>query len=147
MIVSILGGGIHFAFFYLALDNSQYISSVAIVLQLGVPFATILSVIFLKEVIRWRRILGITLSFGGVIILVFEPTIFSDLGGVYFALLAALSIAVSLLFMKKLENIKVLHQQMEHLFTQDLSPHFLWLEQQEEVKTGMSLILKETVIM
>ena len=107
LIVSILGGGIHFAFFYLALDNSQYISSVAIVLQLGVPFATILSVIFLKEVIRWRRILGITLSFGGVIILVFEPTIFSDLGGVYFALLAAFSIAVSLLFMKKLENIKV----------------------------------------
>ena len=107
LIVSILGGGIHFAFFYLALDNSQYISSVAIVLQLGVPFATILSVIFLKEVIRWRRILGITLSFGGVIILVLEPTIFFDLGGVYFALLAAFSIAVSLLFMKKLENIKV----------------------------------------
>ena len=50
LIVSILGGGIHFAFFYLALDNSQYISSVAIVLQLGVPFATILSVIFLKAV-------------------------------------------------------------------------------------------------
>jgi len=33
--------------------------------------------------------------------LIFEPTIFSDLGGVFYALLAALSIAVSLLFMKK----------------------------------------------
>jgi len=27
LIISILGGGIHFAFFYLALDNSQFISS------------------------------------------------------------------------------------------------------------------------
>ena len=28
LIISILGGGIHFAFFYLALDNSRFISSV-----------------------------------------------------------------------------------------------------------------------
>jgi len=107
LIISILGGGIHFSFFYLALDNSKYISSVAIVLQLGVPFATILSVIFLNEVIRWRRALGILLAFSGVIILIFEPTVFNDLGGVYYALLAAFSMSVSLLFMKKLDDIKV----------------------------------------
>jgi len=107
LIISFLGGGIHFSFFYLALDNSKYISSVAIVLQLGVPFATILSVIFLNEVIRWRRVLGILLAFSGVIILVFEPTVLNDLGGVYYALLAAFSMSVSLLFMKKLNNIKV----------------------------------------
>ena len=65
------------------------------------------SVIFLKEVIRWKRIIGICLAFGGVIILIFEPTIFADLGGVYFALLAALSMSVGLIFMKKLHNIKV----------------------------------------
>ena len=39
--------------------------------------------------------------------MIFEPTIFADLGGVYFALLAALSMSVSLIFMKKLDNIKV----------------------------------------
>jgi len=107
LIISFLGGGIHFSFFYLALDNSKYISSVAIVLQLGVPFATILSVIFLNEVIRWRRVLGILLAFSGVIILIFEPTVLDDLGGVCYALFAALSMSVSLLFMKKLNNVKV----------------------------------------
>lgn len=107
IIIAFLGGGIHFSFFYLALDSSKYISSVAIILQLGIPFATILSVIFLKEVIRWRRLLGIVFSFSGVIILIFEPTIFSDLGGIYYALLAALSMSISLLFMKKLNHIKV----------------------------------------
>ena len=107
LIISFLGGGVHFSFFYLALDNSKYISSVAIVLQLGVPFATILSVIFLNEVIRWRRALGILFAFSGVIILIFEPTVLNDLGGVYYALLAAFSMSVSLLFMKKLNDVKV----------------------------------------
>ena len=107
LIISLLGGGVHFSFFYLALDNSKYISSVAIVLQLGVPFATILSVIFLNEVIRWRRFLGILFAFSGVIILVFEPSVLNDLGGVYYALLAAFSMSVSLLFMKKLNDVKV----------------------------------------
>ena len=46
LIISILGGGIHFGLFYLALDSSKYVSSVAIVLQLGIPISTILSVIF-----------------------------------------------------------------------------------------------------
>jgi O-acetylserine/cysteine efflux transporter len=107
LIISILGGGLHFGFFYLALDNSNYVSSVAIVLQLGIPISTILSAIFLKEIIRWRRILGIILSFAGVITLMFEPTIFSDLDGVYFALLAATAISISMIFMKKLDGIKV----------------------------------------
>ena len=112
LLISLLGGAFHFAFFYLALDNSTHISSVAILLQLGTPFATILSVIFLGEIIRWKRLLGIFLAFAGVVILIFEPTIFSDLGGVYYALLAAFSISVSLLFMKKLKNIKVFDLQV-----------------------------------
>lgn len=112
VIISLLGGAFHFGFFYLALDSSSHISSVAILLQLGTPFATILSVIFLGEIIRWRRFLGILLAFGGVVILIFEPTVFSDLGGVYYSLLAALSISISLLFMKKLEDIKVFDLQV-----------------------------------
>jgi O-acetylserine/cysteine efflux transporter len=80
---------------------------VAIVVQLGIPISTILSAIFLKEIIRWRRILGIILSFAGVITLMFEPTIFSDLDGIYFAFLAATAISISMIFMKKLDGIKV----------------------------------------
>ena len=112
VIISLLGGAFHFGFFYLALDSYSHISSVAILLQLGTPFATILSVIFLGEIIRWRRFLGILLAFGGVVILIFEPTVLSDLGGVYYSLLAALSISISLLFMKKLEDIKVFDLQV-----------------------------------
>jgi len=41
-------------------------SASAIANQLYVPFATVLSVLLLKEVIHWRRILGISLAFVGV---------------------------------------------------------------------------------
>ena len=112
MIISIFGGALHFSFFYLALDNSNHISSVAILLQLATPFSTILSVIFLGEVIKWRRRLGIFLAFSGVVIIIFEPSIFLDLGGVYYTLLAVFFISVSMLFMKKLNKIKVFDLQV-----------------------------------
>ena len=112
MFISTLGGAFHFSFFYLALDSSKHISSVAIILQLATPFATILSVMFLGEVIKWRRMMGIILAFLGVIMIIFEPSIFSDLGGIYYSLLAALSISISLLFMKKLNDIKVFDLQV-----------------------------------
>ena len=127
LIISILGGGIHFGLFYLALDSSKYVSSVAIVLQLGIPISTILSVIFLKEIIRWRRILGIILSFAGVITLMFEPTIFSDLDGVYFSLLAATAMSISMILMKKLKNIRVFDLQAWLAFVSTLMLGFISL--------------------
>lgn len=44
-------------------------SASAIANQLYVPFATVLSVLFLKEAIGWRRIVGISLAFAGVAII------------------------------------------------------------------------------
>ena len=93
--------------------------------------------------IKWRRILGIALAFGGVIILIFEPTIFSDLGGVYYALLAALSIAISLLFMKKLKDVKVFDLQawiafISFLFLATIS--FLVEENQLDLILNASII-------
>lgn len=47
-------------------------SAAAIANELYVPFATILSVLLLKEEIGWRRILGITLAFAGVAIIALD---------------------------------------------------------------------------
>jgi O-acetylserine/cysteine efflux transporter len=49
------------------------VASVAIATQLGVPFTTLMSVLFLGEVIRWRRWLGIALAFAGVAVIGFQP--------------------------------------------------------------------------
>jgi len=44
-------------------------SASAVANQLYVPFATVLSVLILKETIGWRRIVGIALAFGGVAVI------------------------------------------------------------------------------
>ncbi|BDX00321.1 DMT family transporter [Maricaulis maris] len=48
-------------------------SGMAIAVQMGVPFATILSVIFLKETVGLPRILGMTLAFAGVMLVIVHP--------------------------------------------------------------------------
>jgi len=48
-------------------------SGMAIALQLGVPFATILSVVLLKEHVGPVRLLGIIVAFAGIIIVVANP--------------------------------------------------------------------------
>lgn len=49
-------------------------SGMAIALQMGVPFATILSVILLKEQVGLIRIIGILIAFIGVVLVVADPS-------------------------------------------------------------------------
>ena len=52
---AICSGGLQFALMFTGVTLSGNMSSVAIAGQLGVPFATLLSVALLGERIRWRR--------------------------------------------------------------------------------------------
>ncbi|MEM7611075.1 MAG: DMT family transporter [Pseudomonadota bacterium] len=74
--VGLLMGTLHFAFITTGIAVAEDVSTVAILIQLGVPFATLMSVWFLGETIRWRRWLGISLSFAGVLIIGFDPRVF-----------------------------------------------------------------------
>jgi drug/metabolite transporter (DMT)-like permease len=75
VVAALLSGALHFALNFAALRRSNSVSSVAIASQLGVPFATLLSVALLGESVRWRRWTGIALSFVGVGIMGFDPQI------------------------------------------------------------------------
>ncbi|MEX0643972.1 MAG: DMT family transporter [Parvularculaceae bacterium] len=61
-------GGLNYAFMFTGIKQATASSS-AIALELYAPFATILSVLFLKEKVGWRRTLGIALAFAGVAII------------------------------------------------------------------------------
>ncbi|MEL7311375.1 MAG: DMT family transporter [Pseudomonadota bacterium] len=74
--VGLLMGSLHFALLNAGLSLAGDISTVAILIQLGVPFSTLFSVWFLGEKIRWRRWLGIALAFAGVMIMGFDPRVF-----------------------------------------------------------------------
>ena len=61
-------GAINYAFMFSGLKYSTASAS-AVAIELYVPFATILSVIFLGEQVGWRRVLGIGLAFVGVAVI------------------------------------------------------------------------------
>lgn len=61
-------GAFNYAFLFTGMRYAPA-SVAAIIGQLYVPFATILSVVFLSETVRWRRIVGIALAFGGVAVI------------------------------------------------------------------------------
>ncbi len=66
-------GGLNYAFMFTGLKFATA-SAAAIAMELYVPFATILAMMFLGDTLGWRRILGITLAFAGVAIIALGQT-------------------------------------------------------------------------
>ncbi len=111
VMISLLMGSIHFSFFYGGMAVATNGSAVAVATQLGVPFSTILSIIFLKEVVRWRRWLGIFLSFVGVMIISFDPAIINERLGLLLVVCAVFFGACGTIIMKRISDTGVFQMQ------------------------------------
>lgn len=72
LIVCICVGPLHLGFLYTGLRTADA-SAGSIIAQMMIPFATILSVIFLKEKVGLIRSLGIAGALTGVLIMVYDP--------------------------------------------------------------------------
>lgn len=101
IIVSMTMGGLHFALFYGGMSVAENVSSIAVVAQLGVPFSTILSIVFLSEQVGWRRWLGIALAFLGATIIGFDPAMVHERLGLALVVLAVFIGAVGMVVMKR----------------------------------------------
>jgi O-acetylserine/cysteine efflux transporter len=104
-------GGLQFALMYSGVALSGNMASVAIAGQLGVPFATLLSVAMLGEQIHWRRWLGIAMSFVGVVLIGFSPEVFSSWAGLLLVVIAAFVGAVGLVAIKRVRDLQPLELQ------------------------------------
>jgi len=93
-VAATLSGGLQFALLFTGVRLTPHVGSIAIATQLGVPFTTLLSVLFLGEVIHWRRRLGIVLAFAGVAVIAVQADVFTYRAGL--ALVAASAFAGSL---------------------------------------------------
>jgi O-acetylserine/cysteine efflux transporter len=103
-------GGVHFALLFLGLAASSA-GAVAIVGQIGLPIVTVLSIVFLQEKVRWRRILGMTLAFIGVISILYTPGTFSLELGLVFVAASAFVGAVGTILMKRIDPMPALNLQ------------------------------------
>jgi O-acetylserine/cysteine efflux transporter len=110
VIIALFNGAIHFGLMFIGVALTAA-SVMAVIVQLNVPFATVLSIVMLGEVVKWRRWVGIALTFLGVMIVSFDPHVFDSLTGVFFGAAAAMSGAVAAIYMRRLTNVGVFQLQ------------------------------------
>ncbi len=110
ILIALLMGGGNFALLFIGLQTTSP-SSAAIILQLGVPFTILLSVLMLGERIHWRRGLGIGLTLLGVLIVIWRPNGISLSAGLWFVAAAAFSGAAGAVLMKRVDDVTPLHFQ------------------------------------
>lgn len=111
LIAATCSGGLQFALMYSGVALSGNMSSVAIAGQLGVPFATLLSVFLLGERIHWRRWFGIAMAFAGVVVLGFNPEVFASWPGLILIVTAGFVGAVGLVAIKRVRELEPLELQ------------------------------------
>lgn len=108
--IGLLMGAGNFALLFIGLQHASP-SAAAVVIQVGVPFTTLLSVIMLGERIHWRRGLGIALTLAGVILVVWNPHGIALSTGLWFVVGAAFTGSLGAVLMKQIESVSPLRFQ------------------------------------
>lgn len=111
MLIAFVLGVLHFGLIFAGLAASGDIASVAIAAQLYVPFAALLAVIFLRERLDGRRMLGISAAFIGVLVIGFDPIVFHHLDALGLITAASLAMAVATVLMRELRGVSVFNLQ------------------------------------
>ncbi|QNA84055.1 DMT family transporter [Sphingomonas sp. So64.6b] len=107
-ILGILSGGLFYIVVNVSLAVSDNVGALAIAGQLGVPFSLLLAILVFRERIRWPRIAGIALSFGGVVLLVFDPDAAREVPGLMLTAVASFIWAICSLIQRYLIGVPVL---------------------------------------
>lgn len=95
-------GCVQYAFIFIGLQTATP-SGMALVLQSGVPFVTLLSVVWLKEKIGWARGTGTALAIAGVVLVVADPTEFTLAIGLLYGLGAAFVASVAMILIRRID--------------------------------------------
>jgi len=104
-------GVLHYSLMFTAMRLADEVSSLAVVVQMFVPFSTVIAVIFLGERIGVWRIGGLVLAFSGVMVIAFDPGVFSYIEAVVLAMIAALAASVSTVFVRMMRDVSVFNLQ------------------------------------
>lgn len=105
--LSVVLGTLHFGLMFTGIKGLDAgVASIAI--QLQVPFASILAAFFFKDVLGWRRLLGMALAFAGIVLIAGEPRMQTSLVSLGLVIAASFVWAVSNIQVKFLGRINSL---------------------------------------
>lgn len=110
VLVGLLMGGGNFALLFMGFQTASP-SAASVVIQLGVPFTTLLSMVMLGEKIRWRRGLGIALTLAGAVVVMWSPKGIELSVGLWLIVAAAFTGSLGAVMMKQIEGVKPLQFQ------------------------------------
>jgi O-acetylserine/cysteine efflux transporter len=109
--VAICNGVLHFGLSFWSLSLSHTLASPAIVMQSYVPMATLMAWWFLGEKFHWRTGAAIALSFIGVLVLGFDPSVLRAPASLLLMLVSAVFLAIGTVLMRGLRGLDVFSQQ------------------------------------
>lgn len=110
IIIAQLIGGLNFALIFIGFQTASP-SAASIIVQLGVPMTTVLSMVMLGEKVRWRRGLGMALTLAGAVLVMWHPAGLSLSIGLWLIAGAALAGSLGAVMMKQMEGVKPLQFQ------------------------------------
>lgn len=109
--VALCNGVLHFGLSFWSLSLSATLASPAIVMQSYVPMAALLAWWWLGERFHWRTGAAIALSFAGVLVLGFDPTVLQSPAALLLMLVSAFFLAVGTVLMRGLRGLDLYSQQ------------------------------------
>jgi O-acetylserine/cysteine efflux transporter len=108
---ALMMGVLHYSLMFTAMRMADEVATLAVVVQLFVPFSTVIAVIFLGERIGVWRIGGLVLAFGGVMVIAFDPGVINYVEAVGMVVVAALAAAISTVFVRSMRDVGVFNLQ------------------------------------
>ena len=109
--VAICNGVLHFGLSFWSLSLSATLASPAIVMQSYVPMAALLAWWWLGERVHWKTGTAIGLSFVGVLVLGFDPTVLDSPAALLLMLVSAFFLAIGTVLMRGLRGMDLFSQQ------------------------------------
>lgn len=109
--VALCNGVLHFGLSFWSLKLSSNLASPAIVLQSYVPMASLLAWWVLGERFHWRTGAAIALSFLGVLVLGFDPSVLQSPMALVLMLISAFFLALGTVLMRNLRGMDLYNQQ------------------------------------
>jgi len=102
IVLALLMGGANFSLMFIALQTATP-SATAVVLQLGVPMTILMSMVFLREEVGWRRAIGIALTLAGALLVIWDPRGLRISIGLLYVALSCLLYSIGAVMLKGME--------------------------------------------